>query len=238
MKKRRYFTLLEVLLALSIAAMVMMACSSMLFAMIKLSTTMENSKPLGKHMNSVERFLKSCFINSNFPEDTPADLFGDNRSDEGTIRIGQHPDNKQTTKMQLAFGVIKDHPFFPSRNLFSREKLCWLDFREDDGLYLVWTFIYYEEEQSDYIIYENLISSYVKELNYWYYSDTYGWEIEEDLSTSSSNAGNIPHFIELVFSDGTAEVSRMISLFSFEEIEETSTSTSNYGGRDGVTQGN
>ncbi len=236
MKKRRYFTLLEVLLALSIAAMVMMACSSMLFAMIKLSSTMENSKPLGKHMNSVERFLKSCFINSNFPEDTPADLFGDNRSDEGTIRIGQHPDNSQSTKMQLAFGVIKDHPFFPSRNLFSREKLCWLDFREGDGLYLVWTFIYYEEQQSDSIVYEELISKYVTALNYWYYSDTYGWEVEEDLSTSSSNEGIIPHFIQLVFSEGIDEVSRMISLFSFEEVESQSTTNSTTYGRQGVTQ--
>ncbi len=237
MKRRKYFTLLEILLALSIAGMVMMACSSMLFSMVSLASKMENAEPLGKHMNSVERFLKSCFINSNFPEDTPSDLFGDLRSDDGAIRLGQHPDNSSSTKMNLAFGVIKDHPFFPSSNLFSTEKLCWLDFREKEGLYLVWTFIYLEEEQSDYITYENLISKNVVGLKYWYYSDSYEWEVEEELSSSSSNAGNIPHFLEVVFKDGSEEVSRIISLFSFEEVEtQTTTNSTDYGGRTGVTQ--
>ncbi len=237
MRTKKYFTLLEILLALSVAAMVMMASSSMLFSMVNLAQSMENAEPLSKHMNTVEKFLRSCFINSNFPADTPSDLFGDLRSDDGTIRLGQHPDNTSSSKMNLAFGVIKDHPFFPSNNLFSREKLCWLDFREDDGLYLVWIFIYYEEEQTDYITYENLISKSVSSLKYWYYSDTYEWEVEDELSSSSSNAGNIPHFLEIVFKDGSEESSRMISLFSFEEVEtQTTTSSTDYGGRSGVTQ--
>jgi len=227
---KRAFTILEVLLSLAIAGMVMVACVSLLFAMVKLIDDMEDSEPLENHANTVERFLRSAFLNSTFSQTMPEYVVGAVRAGSGAVRLGQNPEIENGEVLHLCFGVARDHPLFLSRNQFSQEKICWLEFREGSGLYLVWTFIAYEEDETDYIVYENLISEYVESVSYLFYSEDRDWEEEKELNLTGENAGQMPLFLCLNFSDGQLSYKRIIPLFSFLE---SGTSGSNTGIRQG-----
>jgi len=216
-KKRKAFTLLEILLAMAIAGMVMVACVSLLFSMVKLLDDMENSEPLENHANNVEKFLRSAFLNSTFPDRMPSDLTSNISVRSGNIYLGQNPEVINSETLNLFFGIVRDHPFFLSRNQFSKEKACWLEFREGDGLYLTWSFTSYEEDETECIIYENLISKYVVGVGYLFYSELSEWEEESELSTTGENAGQMPLFLCLYFSDGNESYKRIIPLFSLLE---------------------
>ena len=115
---------------------------------------------------------------------------------------------------------MDDIPFFLSRRGFSPEKDAWLDFREKDGLYIIWTFAKnenYNSASDDRPIYESLVSPFVVSMSYVYIDDDGRWLEEEDMdyvSSSSVASNQMPTFIKLVFERGKETHTRYISLLS------------------------
>lgn len=220
MKAARAFTLVEMLLALAISAMVMAGAVALMFDMGSVMRHFEEGDSFDLHVNGVEDFLAKAFRNSAFPSDLPQSLAGSSAS-SGAVRQGNPPDSMSGDDRRLCFGVIDDRPFFVARRGFSPEKVAWLDFRRDGGLYVLWTFVKNENadssvvSESDRPVHESLVSPFVTEFEY-VYIDSFGkWTYETDMenpSASSASSTTLPDFVRLKFKRGREEDVRFVPL--------------------------
>ncbi len=234
--KRRAFSLIELLMSLAVASMVMMSCVWLFLSMVNLSESAQNAPQLLQKASAAEKFLRCAFLNSSFPQRMPDDLIGNIRTTSGAIRIGQYPENTDTQELNLCFGLERFHPLFLSADGFAKEKVCWLKFEKDTGLFLVWTFVDLEYEKTERTIYKTKISDCVAEVSYMFYSEEYGWQEEDSLSQSGDNAGLIPHYIKIVFADSGQSTTRYVPLYSFLEGEKKASARERQSGRRGVVQ--
>lgn len=234
--KRRAFSLIELLMSLAVAAMVMMSCVWLFLSMAKLSESAENAPELLQKATSAEKFLRCAFVNSSFPQRMPEELVGNMHTTTGTIRIGQYPENTDTEELNLCFGIERFHPLFLAADGFAKEKICWLKFEKDTGLFVIWTFVDLEYEKTERTIYKTKISDCVADVSYMFYSEEYGWQEEETIPQNSDNAGLIPHYIKIVFSDSGKNLTRYIPLYSFLEGEKKASARERQSGRRGVVQ--
>lgn len=219
MKNARAFTLLETLFAIAISGVVMVGACALMFDMASVLRHFEEGEPFDLHVNGVENFLKSALRNSDFPSGMDYSLTGASGTSSGKLLIGNPPDATLAEKRKICFGILNDMPLYIAKRGFSPEKVAWLDFREDEGLYLLWTFIKNEDPDSftdERCVYEFLISAYVEKFEYVYIEeDTGRWLYEEDmdmLSSSSIAAGSLPKFLKLTFKRGAETFERYVPL--------------------------
>lgn len=219
MVKRRTFTLIETLFAIAISGFVMVGACVLMFNMSSILRHFEEGEPFDLHVNGVENFLKSALKNSDFPSGMDYSLTGASSSSSAKVFVGNPPDSTLAEKRKICFGVLSDMPLFIAKRGFSPEKVAWLDFRDDEGLYLLWTFVKNEDPDSftnERCVYEFLISPYVEKFEYVYIeSDTGRWLYEEDmdmLSSSSIAAGSLPNFLRLTFKRGAETIERYVAL--------------------------
>lgn len=217
---KRGFTLIEVLFSLAISAIVMVGACVLMFNMSSILERFEEEEPFDVHVNGVEVFLKSVLKNSQMPDSRDYTNSFSAFAENANLGKGNPPDSMMGDKSKICFGVMDDIPFFLSRRGFSPEKDAWLDFREKDGLYIIWTFAKnenYNSASDDRPIYESLVSPFVVSMSYVYIDDDGRWLEEEDMdyvSSSSVASNQMPNFIKLVFERGKETHTRYISLLS------------------------
>lgn len=217
---KRGFTLIEVLFSLAISAIVMVGACVLMFNMSSILERFEEEEPFDVHVNGVEVFLKSVLKNSQMPDSRDYTNSFAAFAENANLGKGNPPDSMMGDKSKICFGVRDDIPFFLSRRGFSPEKDAWLDFREKDGLYIIWTFAKnenYNSASDDRPIYESLVSPFVVSMSYVYIDDDGRWLEEEDMdyvSSSSVASNQMPNFIKLVFERGKETHTRYISLLS------------------------
>lgn len=217
---KRGFTLIEVLFSLAISAIVMVGACVLMFNMSSILERFEEEEPFDVHVNGVEVFLKSVLKNSQMPDSRDYTNSFAAFAENANLGKGNPPDSMMGDKSKICFGVMDDIPFFLSRRGFSPEKDAWLDFREKDGLYIIWTFAKnenYNSASDDRPIYESLVSPFVVSMSYVYIDDDGRWLEEEDMdyvSSSSVASNQMPNFIKLVFEHGKETHTRYISLLS------------------------
>ena len=217
---KRGFTLIEVLFSLAISAIVMVGACVLMFNMSSILERFEEEEPFDVHANGVEVFLKSVLKNSQMPDSRDYTNSFAAFAENANLGKGNPPDSMMGDKSKICFGVMDDIPFFLSRRGFSPEKDAWLDFREKDGLYIIWTFAKnenYNSASDDRPIYESLVSPFVVSMSYVYIDDDGRWLEEEDMdyvSSSSVASNQMPNFIKLVFERGKETHTRYISLLS------------------------
>ncbi|MBO5781294.1 MAG: prepilin-type N-terminal cleavage/methylation domain-containing protein [Opitutales bacterium] len=217
---KRGFTLIEVLFSLAISAIVMVGACVLMFNMSSILERFEEEEPFDVHVNGVEVFLKSVLKNSQMPDSRDYTNSFAAFAENANLGKGNPPDSMMGDKSKICFGVMDDIPFFLSRRGFSPEKDAWLDFREKDGLYIIWTFAKnenYNSASDDRPIYESLVSPFVVSMSYVYIDDDGRWLEEEDMdyvSSSSVASNQMPNFIKLVFERGKETHTRYISLLS------------------------
>ena len=161
---KRGFTLIEVLFSLAISAIVMVGACVLMFNMSSILERFEEEEPFDVHVNGVEVFLKSVLKNSQMPDSRDYTNSFAAFAENANLGKGNPPDSMMGDKSKICFGVMDDIPFFLSRRGFSPEKDAWLDFREKDGLYIIWTFAKnenYNSASDDRPIYESLVSPFV-----------------------------------------------------------------------------
>ena len=211
------FSLFEVLLAMSIAGIVMTAACGMLFNMVSIMESFESENPFSSHVDRVEKFLNARLSMSRFSAEADESLRGSSLSQDLNISYSRPPDANTSEDLRLCFGVLDDHPLFISSKLISSENVCWLDFSEDEGLSLLWCFAKKEDtfsEDSQRPVYRTKISPYVKSIEYlYYYSDGFGWTWETEIAEGSDASKQLPAFIKLSFENGTEKAERYIPIF-------------------------
>ena len=233
MKVRRgAFTLIEMLFALAISGLVMVGACALMFNMSAVLRHFEEGEPFDLHVNGVENFLKCAIKNSAFPSDMDYSLAGASGSAKNNLLVGNPPDATLAEKRKICFGVLSDLPLYIAKREFSPEKIAWLDFREDEGLYLLWTFIKNEDPDSftnERCVYEFLISPYIEKFEYVYIEEDGRWIYEEDmdmLSSSTIAAGSLPSFLKHSFKRGDQTFERFISLNSVVDSQFAPSSSS------------
>lgn len=240
---RRAFTLVEVLFSLAISSIVMVGACVLMFNMSSLLERFEEGEPFDAHVNGVEVFLKSVLKNSQMPSSRDYSNTFTAFAENSNLGKGNPPDSMMGDKSRICFGVMDDIPFFISRRGFSPEKDAWLDFREKEGLYIIWTFAKnenYNSASDDRPIYESLVSPFVVSMSYVYIDEDGRWLEEEDMdyvSSSSVASNQMPNFIKLVFERGKETHARYISLLSNVDGEFAPSGSSTASSRGGSPNG-
>ncbi len=218
---RSGFTLVEVLLSLSISALIMFGCCALMFDMVSLSEHFERDWSFRSHVDGVEKFLRSSFISSKI-DDISALGTVSQKNSAGTIYLAKDPEDGTMGEDYLAFGVDGDHPFYPSPTVFSPAKVCFLEWKDGEGLFIVWRFIVSESRNSEPAVYKEIVSKWVEKVGYLYYDETKGWEEEDEIRSDSASDSNVmPSFLKLYFRRGDETYERIISLEGFADTSNT-----------------
>ncbi|MBQ6533700.1 MAG: prepilin-type N-terminal cleavage/methylation domain-containing protein [Opitutales bacterium] len=204
---KRAFTLIEVVLAMSVSAVVMFGCCALMFDMFSVAERLERGWSLKPHADGVERFLRSAVSESLLTH--PSRIENALASyPSKTLAISVPPESETSGEYRLTFGVEGAHPLFVSPTGFSPEKICWLVF-DGDGLSLVWRHANAEFENSAAGVYKTVLSPFVKKIGYIYDGDS-GWEEEDEIDDTDSS--KLPYFIRLHFERGGEKTERIVPL--------------------------
>lgn len=199
---RRAFTLLEVVLAMSVAAVVMFGCAATLLNLANTAERVEGGWSLTKHADGAEKFLRAAFINSALLH---ASKIGNvsHQNASNTLAVAEIPESSETA---LAFEIDEQTPILLAAERFSPEKICYLS-HDSDGLSLVWRHANAEKKNSEAVLYKTPLSPHVKKISYLL-PDTNGWRVEDDLS----NIDDMPSYVKLLFERGEEKIERIIPL--------------------------
>ena len=158
---RRAFTLLEVVLAMSVAAVVMFGCAATLLNLANTAERVEGGWSLTKHADGAEKFLRAAFINSALLH---ASKIGNvsHQNASNTLAVAEIPESAETA---LAFEIDEQTPILLAAERFSPEKICYLS-HDTDGLSLVWRHANAEKKNSEAVLYKTPLSPYVKKISY------------------------------------------------------------------------
>ena len=150
---RRAFTLLEVVLAMSVAAVVMFGCAATLLNLANTAERVEGGWSLTKHADGAEKFLRAAFINSALLH---ASKIGNvsHQNASNTLAVAEIPESSETA---LAFEIDEQTPILLAAERFSPEKICYLS-HDTDGLSLVWRHANAEKKNSEAVLYKTPLS--------------------------------------------------------------------------------
>lgn len=207
MNARRAFTLIETVLAVALSAAIMLACAEFIFLLIKTSGQFEGKWSLRGHADGVERFLRASLLNSAISDISGIEekLYSLNKN---SVLVAKLPAELRENTYHIVFSARKPHPFYLSATSVSPEKLCYLAFKEEDGLSIIWHFYKPEYRDKEIVIYKTPVSKFVKSVSYIYPEDAL-WKETPILDTRITA---MPQFIKLTFEHNGEEIARIISL--------------------------
>ena len=219
---RRGFSLVEVLLALAIGGLVLMAASSLL---VTISQSWAN-RPATRdafdaHVNGVAHFLTAMLEEATIPEVT-----GKNTK---AVRLGRPVGFSDSDDPLIRFYLREAPPlyFWPHGPAPRVHSFLYLD--EHDGLTVLWFSELQELEKNvegeweledEDELFRTLISPFCREIYYCYYGDEDAgpddikdWDISSNLEENlQSGEFRIPAFVKLVFKWEEESLERTITL--------------------------
>jgi prepilin-type N-terminal cleavage/methylation domain-containing protein len=222
--KNRGFTMVEVLLALTIGGLVLVAATALLITISQAWANRPATRDaFDAHVNGVEHFLLALLDDSSLPEQP-------NSAKEGEIIDLQNPIGFSDIDDPLVSFFLKEAPpllFNPHGK--SVKVRAYLYPEEGDALSLLWFSELQELEKDEKgnlqpveeeALMKTIISPFYKEVYYYYWGeedheddDIKTWEISSDLLESEKKDGfRIPEFMKLVFSSDDEDLERIISL--------------------------
>lgn len=200
---RRGFTLLELLMAITIGAMLMVAATTFVFSMGELWGRGTDERLFDRHVRGVSRFidglLRDAAASANAAGQTEAIWW---EEPPGSEYAG---DEMLTFEVEASPGVL----VWPSEAL--PNVVCFLQF-DRDGLFLLWK-SRLEADFEDDPPRRTRLSPFVTDIRYFYYDtedDPPTWDEEDEPSTDSQGDPLIPNRIQIAFTYG--ETSRLINL--------------------------
>lgn len=204
-RPRAGFTLLEILMALGLVALLLVALNTFVFSMSELWGHNNEQRLFEQHVRAVTRFLQQQIRTATFPPAAKA----------GTAPVvGQEvrpatggTENLLTFELPAGCRLIHwpDHPL--------PEVVCSLQVRERDGLYLLWH-SRLERGFADDPPHETLITPLATEISYEYYDSEFRtWKDETTLRRdSSTDKITTPQRIRLKFAYGKYERESVLTL--------------------------
>lgn len=190
----RGFTLLEILFALAIAAMVLVALNTLIFSMGELWGRNSDMRLFDQHARAVTRFLAQELRSAALPP------YAETNS---TPIIPQEirPQNGSTENL-LTFELTEGSRLIPWPDRPLPEVVCSLQARDRSGLWLLWH-SRLEKKFNDDPPHETLITPFVTAISYDYYDpDFKNWKNETTLRRNSDNQLEIPQRLRLKFTYG------------------------------------
>jgi len=190
----RGFTLLEILFALAIASMVLIALNTLIFSMGELWGRNSDVRLFEQHTRAVTRYLERELRGATLP---PFAQTGATPIVPQEIR----PQNGSTENL-LTFELTEGSRLIPWPERPLPEVVCSLQARERSGLWLLWH-SRLEKKFEDDPPHETLVSPYVSALSYDYYDTEFkNWKNENVLRRNSDNKLEVPQRLRLKFTYG------------------------------------
>lgn len=194
-ERARGFTLLEVLLALALTSLVMVALNVFIFSMGELWGRNSEARLFDRHVRAVTRYLESELRNAALP---PAMSIGGTPIAPQEIRpLNGVTDNLLTFELPAGSRLLT----WPDRPL--PEVVCSLQVRDREGLYLLWH-SRLETHFDDDPPRELLLTPLVTAISYDYYdTDFRGWKTETTFRKDSNTSQLLtPQRLRLKFTYG------------------------------------
>jgi prepilin-type N-terminal cleavage/methylation domain-containing protein len=206
---QRGFTLLEILLALSLVGLVLVSMNTFVFSMTELWGRNGDLRLFDQHARAVTRFLERELRAAAFP---PAGKAGEEAIAVQEVRAQNGvSDNLLTFELPEGSRMLT----WPDRPL--PEVVCSLQVREREGLLLLWH-SRLETRFEDDPPRETLITPLVSEITYDYYDEAFkNWKNEAQLRRDSDNRMVTPQRLRLKFVYGKLERENVITLPSTPE---------------------
>lgn len=219
----RAFTLIEVLFAVAIGAMILVAATTFLFSMAELWGAGSNERLFKKHARGVSRFLEQSFASAatrytepgGQPGQPGVDAPAQPGSDAETPVYWFGWDSDDSARAQFLTFELEKGPgalVWPSEPL--PHVVCSLDFDSRNGLFLLWR-SRLEEDFEDEAPRRTLISPFVKQMRYHYLdaeAETPTWEILEQPKINADQSYVLPQRVEIVFEGKSGRVARQLVL--------------------------
>ena len=222
MKRNHGFSLIEVLLALAVGGIVLMAASSLLVTISQAWANRPATRDaFDAHVNGVAHFLTAMLEEVTNPKDG---------SKGNEVVELDRPVGFSDREDPLIKCYLREAPplFYWPHGLANRVH-TYFQFEEGEGFYLLWYSELQELEKSESgelqlededEIFRTLISPYFDEVYYCYYGseddsedDQPEWQIESSLEENvESGKFRIPDFIKIVFSWEEEDLERTITL--------------------------
>jgi prepilin-type N-terminal cleavage/methylation domain-containing protein len=189
--RNRGFTLIEVVLAMALAALVLVAMNSFVFAMSELWGRNNDIRLFDQHVRAVTRFLQREMVRATLPPTAAP-----NSTPVGVLPI--RPENgaqeNLVTYMQIDGSRILNWPDRPLP-----EVTCSLQVRRDKGLYMLWHSDL-ENHYNDDPPRETLVSQFVTALAYDYFDAEFNkWTTETALRTDAGGNPLAPQRLRVTF---------------------------------------
>lgn len=201
---REAFTLLEILLALSLVALVLVGLNSFIFSMGELWGQNADARLFEKHVRAVTRFLENELRTAAFPPAATAGM--------APIVPREIRPRSGATDHLLTFELPEGSRLlmWPERSL--PEVVCSLQLRDREGLWLLWH-SRLETRFNDDPPRETQITPLVTGMSYDYYDpDFKNWKNERQLRRTASNEMETPQRIRLTFTYGTLTRETVVTL--------------------------
>jgi prepilin-type N-terminal cleavage/methylation domain-containing protein len=203
-RARRAFTLLEILVAMAIVALVLVAMNTFVFSMGELWGRNSDLRLFELHVRNVTRFLQRELQTASLP---PFATVNDNGF---SVRETKSPGG--FTENLLTFELPEGSRLFawPERPL--PDVVCALSVREREGLSMLWH-SRLEKKFEDDPPRETVITPWVTEMSYEYYDpDFKNWKSERSLRREPNGGYVAPQRLRLKFSYNGRTLESVIGL--------------------------
>jgi prepilin-type N-terminal cleavage/methylation domain-containing protein len=208
-RRRRAFTLLEILLALSLVGLVLVSMNTFVFSMGELWGRNSDLRLFDQHARAVTRFLERELRTAAFP---PA-----GRAGAEAISVQEVRAQSGVSENLLTFELPEGSRLltWPDRPL--PEVVCSLQVREREGLLLLWH-SRLEKRFAEDPPRETVITPLVSAITYDYYDPAFkNWKNETQLRRDNENRLVPPQRLRLKFVHGKLERENIIVLPSTPE---------------------
>ncbi|HSI09996.1 MAG: PilW family protein [Rariglobus sp.] len=189
--KRRAFTLLEIMVALAITGMLMVALNAFIFSMGELWGRNSDVRLFDQHVRAVTRFLEHELRAAARPPAASAD--------EAPITAQEIRTQAGQTETLLTFELFEGSRIFNWPGQPLPEVVCSLDVREGAGLLFLWH-SRLEKNFADQPPRETVVSPLVSAMSYDYYdADFKNWKNETELRRNAQGEYEAPQRLRVKF---------------------------------------
>lgn len=187
--KRQGFTLIEMVIAIALGAVILVAASSLLLSITQIWIKSEHLDDFQGHVHGVKTFLQTHINESYFRinEKLPTVEWS---SPPGIQSAGE--------EAYLSFYVYTPSPLFRTDSLVPI--VCYLSFDKKNGLSIIWHSLEKASETSTSGIYETPLSQWVIGIKLHYYNfNNNHWDVVDRPRKGKDGKFELPDLIELQF---------------------------------------
>ena len=188
---KKAFTLIEVVLALALGGLILVASSSLLMSITQLWIKEEKLDDFQDHVYGVGDFLRKHLKSAQYSPDSSLPKTQWGTPPRVSLGIDEH---------YLMFYVNTPHPIFDTDNL--SPVLAYLKLDKYDGLVLVWHSYEKESEKDrgELPVYRRVLSPLAKDWKFHYYDrKRERWEVTTTPKEDDQRNLELPDFLEVTF---------------------------------------